>query len=384
MQGRIRVGQLFFQIALEALQIVLGHVQIVDRRHQFPDGRALIDGVPAVLVLLGLQVHKGLDQAGQVDVGGLDGQGIGRQGVFLHDVDIIGHAAGDRQDQRDADDADGPRKGGEGGAPLFGKQVLEGQPEGGGQGHGGLADLFAAVGLQLGGVGGPLGLQFRGGQGVRVAGQLAVQHPDDAGGILLGQGRVVGDHDDQPVLADLLEQLHHLDAGLGVQGAGGLVGQDDVGVIDDGAGNGHPLHLAARHLAGPLEQLAAQAHLFQGLDGTVPALGPADARQSQRQLHIPQHRLVGDQVIALEHEPDRVVPVRIPVPVLKGLGGAPVDDEVAVGVLVQAADDVQQGGLAAARRAQDGHKFRAPELDADPFQGMDDGSPHGVIFFDVA
>ena len=34
------------------------------------------------------------------------------------------------------------------------------------------------------------------------------------------------------------------------------------------------------------------------------------------------------------------------------LGGAAVDDEVAAGVAVQAADDVQGGGLAAARGAQ--------------------------------
>ena len=383
-EGRRRVGQLLFQIALEALQVVLRHVQIVHRRDQLPHRRALVDRVLLVGVLLGLQVHEGLDQAGQVDAGGLDGQGIGREGVFLHDVDVVGHAPGHREDQRDADDADGPRKGGQGGAALFGEQVFEGQPERGQQGHGGLADLFAPGGLQLGGVGGPLGLQLGRGQGVRVAGQLAVQHPDDAGGILLRKGRVVGDHDDQPVPADLLQQVHDLDAGLGVQGAGGLVGQDDVGVIDDCPGNGHPLHLAAGHLTGPLEQLAAQAHLFQRVDGPVPPLGPADPRQGQGQLHVPQHGLVGDQVVALEHEPHRVVPVGVPVPVLEGFGGAPVDDQVAVGVLVQAADDVQQGGLAAARRAQDGHELRAPELDADPFQGVDDGGAHGIIFFDVA
>ena len=194
----------------------------------------------------------------------------------------------------------------------------------------------------------------------------------------------MGHHDDQAVLADLLQQFHHLDAGLGVQRAGGLVGQDDIGVVDDGPGNGHPLHLAARHLAGALVQLVAQAHLFQGLRRPVPPLGPADPRQGQGQLDVAQHRLVGDQVVALEHKSYRVVAVRIPVPVLKGFGGAPVDDQIAVGILVQPADDVQQSGLATARRAQDGDELRAAELDADPLQGMDGACAHGIIFLDVA
>ena len=383
-EGRRGVGQLLFEVALEGLEVVLGDVEVVDRRDQLPDRRLFIDGVPLVLVLLGLQIHESLDQAGQVDVGGLDREGIGREGVFLHDVDVIGHPAGDRQDQRDADDADRPGKGGQSGPSLFGKQVLEGEPKRGHHRHGGLADLLAAVCLQFGVVGGPLRLQLGGGEGVGVALQFAVQHPDDAGGILLGQRRVVGDHDDQPVFADLLEQLHDLDACFGVQRAGGLVGQDDVGVVDDGPGNGHPLHLPARHLAGLFEQLAAQTHLFQRLDGAVPPLGPADAGQRQGQLHIPQHRLVGDQIVALEHEPHRMVAVGVPIPVLEGLCRPSVDDKITISVLIQPADDVQQGGLAAARRAEDGDEFRAPELDADPFQGMDGCCAHRVIFFDIA
>ena len=40
----------------------------------------------------------------------LDGDGIGGQGVLLHFVDIALHAAGQAQNQRNADDADGACK----------------------------------------------------------------------------------------------------------------------------------------------------------------------------------------------------------------------------------------------------------------------------------
>jgi len=44
------------------------------------------------------------------------------------------------------------------------------------------------------------------------------------------------------------EQLHHLVATLGIESAGGLVGQDDPWVVDQAAGNRHALLLAAGEL----------------------------------------------------------------------------------------------------------------------------------------
>ena len=80
---------------------------------------------------------------------------------------------------------------------------------------------------------------------------------------------------------------------------------------------------------------------------------------------------MGDQVVALEHEADGVVAVGVPVPVPEFLGGAAVDDEVAAGILVQAAHDVEQGGLAAAGVAQDGDELVLPEGEGHAPQGGD-------------
>ena len=95
-------------------------------------------------------------------------------------------------------------------------------------------------------------------------------------------------------------------------------------------------------------ELIAQAHGFQGLLGPAAALGAADAGDGQGQFDVGQHRLVGDQVVALEDEADGVVAVGIPVPVRVLLGGDAVDDEIAAVIAVQASDDVQKGGLAGA------------------------------------
>ena len=317
--------------------------------------------------------HEGGHHGGHVGALRLDGEGVAGQGVLLHLVDIVVDAGGQGQDEGDADDADGAGEGGEHRAAHFGAQVGQRQGQGGEEGHGG---LFLRPGLLPGEDGGLL----LGMVGVGVAGDPAVLQSDDAGGVLLGQLRVMGDHDDQPVPGHLLQKLHHLHAGLAVQRAGGLVGQEDVRVVDEGPGDGHPLHLPAGHLRRHLVQLVPQPHLFQRLHRPAAALLLGHARQGERQLHVGQHALVGNQVVALEHEADGVVAVGVPVPVLVVLGGAAVDDEVAAGVAVQPADDVQRGGLAAAGGAQDRHELVFPELQIHPPQGVDGIAPQGVLF----
>ena len=60
------------------------------------------------------------------------------------------------------------------------------------------------------------------------------------------------------VLVQLLEQLHHLDGGLGVEGTRRLVGQDNLGLGNQRSGNGHTLLLSTGELVGivlsPIEQ----------------------------------------------------------------------------------------------------------------------------------
>ena len=167
----------------------------------------------------------------------------------------------------------------------------------------------------------------------------------------------MGHHDDQTVLGDLFEKLHHLEAGLRIQRAGGLVRQEDFRVIDQGPGDGDALHLPAAHLVRLLACLVPEADLFQGFQRALLPFLPVDAGQGQRQLHIGQHRLMRDQVIALKDKADPVIAVVVPVPVFIFLGGAAVDQQVpAVGV-IQTADDVQQRRLSAAGRTQNGDKL---------------------------
>ena len=91
-------------------------------------------------------------------------------------------------------------------------------------------------------------------------GDLAVAHVEDAVGDLGGFG-VVGDHED-----GLVEVLgggaEHFEDGVGVLGvevAGGFVGEDDGGSGDEGAGDGDALLFASGELVGAVVEAAGEA-----------------------------------------------------------------------------------------------------------------------------
>ena len=152
---------------------------------------------------------------------------------------------------------------------------------------------------------------------------------------------------------------------MGVKRAGGLVGQHDLRIVDERAGDGDALHLTARKLARLLVQMLGQPDRCQGLLGAAGALGLPHARERQRQLHVLQDGLVRDEVVALEHEPDAVVAESVPIAVLVAVGGNAVDDHVAGVVMIQAAHHVQKRRLARARRPQNRHEFVVAERDGD-------------------
>ena len=218
---------------------------------------------------------------------------------------------------------------------------------------------------------------------IAVIRDASVLQTDDASGILLGELRVVGHHDDQPVFGDLLQQLHNLDRGLGVQRARRFVRQQDIRVVHQGAGDGDALHLAAGHLVRLLLKLIPEPDFAQGFLRPAAALGMRHARDRQRQLHIRQNRLVGDQVIGLKDKSDGVVAVGVPVGVRELSGGASVDNQISRAEAVQTPDDVQQCRLTAARVAQDRDKLTLSEFKIDSLERMHLGVGDHIVFFDV-
>ena len=160
---------------------------------------------------------------------------------------------------------------------------------------------------------------------IGIVGDLAVRQVDDACGVLVRQLGIVRDHNNQTVARHVLEQVHDLHGRCRIQGAGRLVCQHDLGVVDQGTGNRHALHLSTRKLARALVNMLAQADFLQRLARTLAAFGMSHARERERQLHVFQNGLMRNEVIALEHKADAVVAVGIPIAIVKVLGRNTVD-----------------------------------------------------------
>ena len=118
-----------------------------------------------------------------------------------------------------------------------------------------------------------------------------------------------------------------------------------MGIVDQSPGDRDSLHLAAGHLVGLLVGLVLKADFVERIECQLPALVGGDAADGQRQLHVLQHCLVGDQVVRLEDKAHRVVAVGVPISVLVFLRGDAVDDQVTRIVPVQSSDDVEKGRL---------------------------------------
>ncbi len=226
------------------------------------------------------------------------------------------------------------------------------------------------------------------GQDARARGHelaAAVAPPGASGGLQLpavqpqqpvaarGQLLVVRHHHEGG--AGLAGQLHHpredLVGGAAVQVAGRLVGQHAGGPGDQGAGDGHALALAARKLGGTVPLAAGQAHGRQGLAGAGPGLGHRQAADAKRHGHVVQRAELGQQVVKLVDKAQ----VRIAQAALFGRAqtgqGRAHERHFAAGGRIEPAQEVQQGALARARGADDGHRLAGMHLQVDAAQHFD-------------
>ena len=84
-----------------------------------------------------------------------------------------------------------------------------------------------------------------------------------------GEGSVVGDHDYglAVVAVEFFDDVHDLAAGFDVEVAGRFVGEEDAGVVHEGAGDGDALAFAAGELAGAVLEAVGEAELFEKVYG---------------------------------------------------------------------------------------------------------------------
>ena len=195
-----------------------------------------------------------------------------------------------------------------------------------------------------------------------------------------GEGGVVGDdhHGHALLPAGVLKELQNLLARHIVQGARGLVAEEELGVLGQGPGNGHPLLLAARELGREVAQPLPQAHVPQDLLGGEGILADLGG-----QLHILQGGQVLHQIVELEHKPDVVPAVKGELLLVVAVDALPVHQNGALVAGVHAPQNVEYRGLSCARGAHDDAELSLFDLKGDVAHRVDDHLAHLVTLHHV-
>ena len=217
------------------------------------------------------------------------------------------------------------------------------------------------------------------GQQRHFVGEPAVAHVEHASGPACHFGRVRGQQDGDPQLAiELGHQRQHPRAVVGIEVAGGLVGDEQGRLVHERARDGRALHLAAGHFLWVVPQAMGDADALGQARGAAGGLAHGHPAQQARQRDVVAERQRRQQVEELEDEANALPPDAGELVVGEAFERAALERQLAGGGPIHRATEVQQCRFAATRRAHQGHEIAAVDGESDSVERADRGAATGV------
>lgn len=170
--------------------------------------------------------------------------------------------------------------------------------------------------------------------------------------------------------------------GLGIQGPGGLIGQDDLGPRDKRPGYGDPLILSTRELGGGVLRPVPEAHSFKVIQGDPVALLSPHLPVIKGQGHVFLCVLECQEIEGLEDEAQVAVSEKSRPCRRQVLDERALQAVLPAVVVVQDSNDVQQGGLPGARGAHYRDELPGFNAKVEPPEHLQPTRVHGVGFAD--
>src|ERR1700739_2085020 len=209
-----------------------------------------------------------------------------------------------------------------------------------------------------------------GGPGMCVADDAAVGEADNAR-CVLEQALVVRREDkgEAEAAVQVAHEVDELGGIVCVEIGSGLVCKDQGGAMDDGTRNGYALAFSAGEQVGPMVGAGGQADVIECLCNALAALNRADALNKEWVFHVLAGSEDGDEVEGLKNEAYLFPPQNGGLRGVEPRGVGTGDEDAAAGGPVDAANQVQQSGFAAAAGAGDGKKFAGIDAETDVIEG---------------
>lgn len=187
--------------------------------------------------------------------------------------------------------------------------------------------------------------------GIRVVQDFPIPQLYNSSRIVLCKLRIMRYHNDQAILCDTLQQIHHLNACFGVQRTRRFICEKNIRIIHKRPRNRNALHLTAGHLIRLFMQLIPKTDLFQRLLYALSAFPLRDSGNRQRKFNIRQDRLMRYQIIALKNKPNGMIAIGIPITVAVYLRGNSANYKITAVIPIQSANDVQKRCLSRTARS---------------------------------
>lgn len=186
-------------------------------------------------------------------------------------------------------------------------------------------------------------------------------------------GGLVGDHGDGLSAGDgeVAEEFADAAGVGGVEVAGGLIGEDDVGVGDEGAGDGDALLLAAGEGIRAVAEAVGEFEVGHELAGFEVGGGAVAAVEHEGEEDVFFGGERGDEVEGLEDQADAAAAEEGEGFVGEGGEVGAGDEDVAGIGLGEAGHEVEEGAFARATGTHDGEEGSAADIEGDAGEGGD-------------
>jgi hypothetical protein len=223
----------------------------------------------------------------------------------------------------------------------------------------------------------------RSGGGLGLGKEPTVREIQDAiavGGIFLGMGNL---NDGGAGIVESFEELHDLFALRGVQIAGGLIGKNEFGILDDGTGDTDQLLLPARKLIGKQIFLGDDVEAIEGVANQAGTLFLRDIFVGEGNFEIFVDGEIVDEVIGLKDETDIVFVQFVALLGVEFVDGL-IEEIVFAGPgAIEHTDDGKQRGLPCPGWSHKGDEFAGLNFESDAAQDVKLVGSGAEGFFEV-
>ena len=195
---------------------------------------------------------------------------------------------------------------------------------------------------------------------------------------------VVGDKDEGLTLfVKLVEETKDLSARKRIEIARGFVGEDHQGIVDERAGDGDALLLAAGKFEGFVVEAILQANEDGQSRGNFATLLFRPILVIERDFDILKDGQLLDKVIGLENEPEPSAADGGEGVVLHARDVLAAQEILTRGGPIEAAEQIEHGGLATTGRSHDANVIADLDLNGYPTKSFDGDGTHLVSFYDA-